>query len=129
MLSLFPQFLAYQFFSPFILRIVLGVVFISFGYTKFKDVSGVSALLFSLGIKPAKFWTVFLAILEIVVGILFIIGFIAQVAAILASLIIIGAIFTVARVNKKYTFYIILLAISLSLIISGPGAFAIDLPL
>lgn len=129
MTSLFPQLFAYQFFAPTILRIVLGIFLILFGYLKFKDMNGKIELFFSLGIKPARFWVLFIAILEFVAGIFLLFGFLTQVAVVISALVMIAAIFTVGKVTKRYDFYIILLAVSLSLLLSGPGAFSIDLPL
>ena len=127
--SLFPQLFTYQFFAPTILRIALGVFFILFSYLKFRDISGKTELFFSLGIKPAKFWVMFMAILEVIIGVLLVFGFLVQSAAGISALVMIAAIFTVGRVTKGRGLHVALLIISLSLLISGPGALAIDLPL
>lgn len=127
--SLFPQLFTYEFFAPTILRIFLGGFFILFCYLKFKDIPGKTELFFSLGIKPARFWVLFIAILEFISGIFLLFGFLTQLVVIISALLMLIAIFTVGKITKRYDFYIILLIISISLLLSGPGAFSIDLPL
>ncbi len=132
MISLFPQLFSYDFFAPTILRIMLGIIFIIYGFGKFMKPGMAEKIFFTAGIRPVKLWVKVIATLELISGLLLIIGFLTQLAAILTSLILIGAILKV-RIKmgfmRGYDFELLLLVVSLSLLLLGPGAFAIDFPL
>ncbi|MEK7647077.1 MAG: DoxX family protein [Patescibacteria group bacterium] len=130
MLSVFPQLFALQALAPFVLRLVLGTVFIVHGYPKlFKNFSETAGFFGMLGLKPAKFWVLVVGITEFFGGWLLIVGLFTQVAAALIAIDMIVAILLVTR--KKgfaggYEFDLALLAMALSLLVLGPGAFAFD---
>ena len=119
MLSIFPSLLMLQQFSPLLLRLTLGIIFILWGYKEWKS--------HNIGKKSA------LGIFEIILGILLVIGLFTQFAALLSSIVFIRKL--VGKIAKKAFFtdgvnyYFILLIISICLLISGPGLFAFDLPL
>jgi len=132
MTSLFPQFFAYEFFTPTILRIVLGVILIAYGFDKFKNRIGSEGATSPLGVSPVSLWAKVIAIIEIVSGLFLLIGFLTQLIAIIASLIFIVNLLKVKIKDgfiRGYDFEILLLAVALSLLFLGPGAFSIDLPL
>lgn len=132
MTSLFPELFAYQFFAPTILRIVLGIILVTYGVNKFKNPNMAEEIFSSAGIRPAKLWVKAVATLELISGLLLLIGFLTQLAVILASLILIVTVIKMKIKNgfiRGYDFEILLLAIALSLLFLGPGAFSIDLPL
>lgn len=118
-LSVFPSLLEYSQFAPFILRIALAVVLFM-----------TDSLLLLRGCseecnKISK-------IIQILLATLLILGlFIQPVAMIIVLLIMIDTIITTAKKanieNSILKFLII--AISLSLILLGPGLFSLDLPL
>jgi uncharacterized membrane protein YphA (DoxX/SURF4 family) len=117
MLNPFPDLLIYSTFAPFILRVVLGFVYLDLGILNFKK-EGNQKLL---------------GLVEIVGAIMLFFGFYTQVAAIL-FIIIGGASFYVeykdATILKRdIVFYLLVLAISISLLLTGAGAYAKDLPL
>jgi putative oxidoreductase len=115
MLSLFPQLFAYRELAPFILRLVLGLIFISFGYPKtFKR------------LEQNHFQRA-LGILELGGGILLIAGLFIQIAAIL---LIIARIAAISKSSEKnYRLNILIIASLVSLLLLGPGLFSFDLPL
>lgn len=137
MLNIFPDLLFLQLLAPFMLRIVVGVMFVWIGYSYlFKDRAEVIAQISSKWPKIAKFSVLFGGTLEVITGIFLIVGLYTQAAAIAGALIAVDALFGkffYKELDKalKYSkmFYILILIISLSLIISGAGAFAFDLPL
>ncbi|MBT3282907.1 DoxX family protein [bacterium] len=137
MLNIFPDLLFLQILAPFILRIALGVMFIWIGYSYlFKDRVAAIALLSNKWPKIAKPSILFGGGFAIVTGLLLIVGLFTQGAAIAGALIAMDALFAKFLYKEfdkvvKYSkmFYILILIISLSLIVSGAGAFAIDLPL
>lgn len=113
MLSLFPWILTYEEFSPLLLRLTLGIIFLFWAYRRDKKLA----------------WTIFQAIL----GICLIIGFLTQLVALLTTLVFLSHLINKAK-NRAFltngvNYYFILLIISLCLLLSGPGAFSIDLPL
>jgi len=119
-LSLFPSLLTWSLVAPFLLRIVLGAVLLHWVYVSMKDPS-VSA--------KAKF----LGVIEGLAGILFVIGLWTQAAALLAVVDLfarlIGRAARKAFLTDGINYYLILFAIALSLLFSGPGFWAFDLPL
>jgi len=99
MLNVFPNLIVFGLFGPMILRIVLGLIFLYFGYTKFGIGYGDKKVLFeNIGLKPAKYFVVIIALLEIVAGLMLVAGFLTQISAIFAGLISILAIL----IKRKY---------------------------
>ncbi len=133
MLSIFPQLLDLQFFGPLFLRLILGAIFIVHGYPKlFKNFAGTVQFFESIGIRPAKFWVVAVGLTEFVGGIFLIAGFLVQLVALAAIVDMAVAIWKVGRKRGfvgGYEFELSLLVIALSLLVLGPGAYAIDFPL
>ena len=133
MLNFFPNFLDYAHFAPLLLRVVLGLVFIVHGYPKLFGGFGQTVGFFeSISIRPAKFWVFVVGIVEFFGGIALILGFATQLAALLIAINMLVAIYKVKfkqGFSGGYEFDLTLLVIALSLILTGAGAYAIDLPL
>ena len=134
MLNPFPDLLVFGLVAPFILRVTIGVLFVLLGFahiTKERE-----ALLMSFTARWGSLGTFFvwyLAFFEIIVGLFLIIGFLTQIAAI-AGAITAAQILWFRRQFREFAkyptaFYILLLATSLSLLFSGAGFLAFDLPL
>ncbi|MBI5787026.1 MAG: DoxX family protein [Candidatus Niyogibacteria bacterium] len=133
MLNLFPALLDYSNFAPLLLRVVLGLVFVVHGYPKlFGGFSQTVGFFESVGIKPGKFWAFVVGAVEFFGGIALILGFATQLAALLIA---INMVVAMAKVKFKmgfvngYEFDLVLLAMALSLMLTGAGAFALDWPL
>ncbi|MEK7566651.1 MAG: DoxX family protein [Patescibacteria group bacterium] len=133
MLSIFPDLLDYSHFAPFILRVILGLVFVVHGYPKlFTGFAQTAGWFDSVGIKPGKFWAFVVGATEFFGGIALIFGFATQLAALLIAIIMLAAI---VKVKFKqgfaggYEFDLMLLAAAVALMLMGAGAFAIDWPL
>jgi len=135
MLSLFPQLLDFGMFGPFFLRIGLALIFIAHGYPKIFSSTGFHGIVKffeSINIKPAKFWVLVVGVVEFFGGILLFVGLFTQLVALLLAIDMLVAIL---KVNFKkgliggYEFELILLLSALALIVLGPGAFSLDLPL
>ena len=134
--SVFPQLFAFDQLAPFILRLVLGIIFIVHGYPKlFKSFGQTVGFFESIGIKPAKFWVLIVGVAEFFGGIALLAGFLTQIAAALIAINMLVATIYVKKIKFKkglvdgYEFDLILLAAALALLFLGPGAFSIDLPL
>lgn len=70
----------------FILRAVLGALFVVHGYPKlFKNFSGFAGWLDSIGLKPGKFWALVAGAVEFLGGLLLIIGLWTQAIGLLIA--------------------------------------------
>lgn len=137
MLNVFPDLLFLQLLAPFLIRVAVGAMFIWIGYSYiFRDREAIAAQLSTKWPKLGPFSIWFGGIFEMITGMFLIVGFLTQIAAIIGMLIAIDALFVkwlykdLDKVTKySRMFYILILITSLSLLFSGAGAFAFDLPL
>jgi uncharacterized membrane protein YphA (DoxX/SURF4 family) len=134
MLNPFPDLLNYSLLAPFILRLVAGLIFIDLGVLAFRnEKESWLASLSVLKIPNPKLAIKILGGIEIAVGIMLILGFYTQVAALVLALLVFAETYIEYKepllLKRNFVFYLMLLAIVLSLLLSGAGAFAIDLPL
>lgn len=117
MLSVFPSLLTWSQLSPFLIRLTLGAVFVFWTYGVFKR-------------KPAD---KIIGIIGGIAGILLVIGLYTQIAALVATLIMLVCL--VEKIKKSLFFndgvnyYFLLLIMALSLLFTGAGFWAFDLPL
>jgi len=134
MLNTFPSLLTYSWYAPLILRLVLGLILIDLGLLKFKGERADWITTFAAyKIKPAHLWVSLYGLLEVVGGAFLIIGLYTQVAA-LAFVLLSGIEFYIeysegAILKRDIVFYVLVFAIAASLLLTGAGAFARDLPL
>lgn len=108
------------------IRSVVGVIFILHGMGKFNP--GFVNFISSLGLPPEM--QIPIALAEVVPGILMIFGIFTRFSASLLSIVMIGAIFLVKGAQnitgeKAVEFDLILLAVSLLIIVAGPGRISI----
>jgi uncharacterized membrane protein YphA (DoxX/SURF4 family) len=137
MLTTFPSLLMYSFFVPLLLRVAVAAYFAYQAIGHFKNKKGVASELdhkFKWLSHESSVWLAGLLILaELAVGILLFVGAWTQIAAILAALGFLKMAYfndtlpTYAPLPRST--YILLIVICLSLLITGAGAFAFDLPL
>ncbi len=139
--TIFPSLLAYgfgsYFFAPMLLRVTVALFFGYQAIGHFKHKKTVSEELEDnfkwLGHEPAVWLAGLLILAEFGVGTLLFVGAWTQVAAILAVL----GFVKMAYLNDKLptyaplprSTYFVLIVICLTLLITGAGAFAFDLPL
>jgi uncharacterized membrane protein YphA (DoxX/SURF4 family) len=121
-LSLFPSLLSFGLLAPLLLRLTLGIVVFFWGYHGVK----------SAGSKddPRK---IAFNILDLIVGVLLIVGLFTQLAALITAVILTVKLVNKARAKALFTdgvnYYFILFVIALSLLFSGAGFLGFDLPL
>ncbi len=122
MLSLFPWLLTYQEFSPLLLRLTLGIVFLFWAYRRTRRED-----------KESKGMKMACVAFEAFLGICLVIGFLTQLIALLTTLVflthLVRKVKNRAFLTNGINYYFILLVISLCLLLTGPGAFSIDMPL
>jgi uncharacterized membrane protein YphA (DoxX/SURF4 family) len=134
MLSVFPNLFTYNLIAPFILRVVVGLIFLELGYLKLgKEKSAWNMFFETIHFKPSYLFVTLLAIIEIVSGAFLIVGYLTQLAALIMAIILFAEAYVELRdgtiLKRDIVFYTLLLAICVSLLLTGAGAFAFDLPL
>ena len=127
-----PELLTYGIFAPTLLRFAAAVIFAHLAYNHYKNREQIAEIRFPL--VGQGVWLVwFVVAVEAALALALFFGYYTQVAA------IVGALATLKNIvwgGKYPSFFILsrssaflLLVIMLSLLVSGAGAFAFDLPL
>ncbi len=134
MLSVFPALFTYKLLAPFILRVVIGIVFLDLGYLKLGKEKTVWHDFFEvIHFRPSYFYVTLLAVIEIISGAFILTGYLTQLAALVMAIILFAECYIETRdgslLKRDIVFYFLLLAICVSLLFSGAGYFAFDLPL
>ena len=133
MLNPFPSLFDFSLFAPLLLRIVAGCIMIGFGKTHLRYESSWKSFFEMIGLRPAKFFVVLLGALEVIAGVMLVAGGGVQIAAIFAAVVTAAAIAieyqNESLLRRDLVFYILLLSVFLSLIVTGAGLYALDLPL
>src|SRR3989344_2276084 len=118
MLNPFPELLMYSMLGPFILRVLVGLIFIDLGFLKFRSEKDRWFASFeTLNLYPADLLVPIYAVLQVAGGLLLLLGLWTQVAA-LAFVIFTGIELYVewqAReiLKRDIVFYVLILVISL----------------
>jgi putative oxidoreductase len=112
-----------------VVRIVTGVLFITFSFGKFFDHAQESANFDHYGIPAPEIATILVGTLELVCGTLLVVGLLTRLAALLLALNLVGAIATAGRVDGG-TFHLgvgpAMLLAMVFLIWAGCGRLAFD---
>jgi len=132
--SLFPDFLNFRDYGPTILRLVLALIFINLGYLKLHgERKGWLMFLRAVNIPFPKFVNSSVAIVEIIGGLMFIVGVYTQAVAIVLGLLGLIQIFIESKeeslIRRTFVFYFLIIVICASILLTGPGLMAVDLPL
>lgn len=114
-------------YGPLPLRIFAGITFIAHGLPKFEDVAGTQGFFGTVGIPPEL--VVPIGLLEVIGGIFLLVGVLTRITSALLVMDMIGAILIV-KLSKGfvggYELDLLLLAMALSLILTGPGRISIE---
>ncbi len=134
MLNPFPEILFLQAYAPLLIRITVGVFFIIFGAYKIRgDRHGSYAIFEKVGIISTNIYVQILGIAQIIVGAFLIVGLTVQIVAMVSAIIALVSFIIKLRHPEKLphmpAVYILLFVMSLSLILTGAGIPAVDLPL
>jgi putative oxidoreductase len=134
MLNPFPSLLVYSLLAPFILRLVAGLVFFDLGALAFRSERERWIIsLNTLRIPNPRLAVKILGAIEMIGGIMLILGFYTQIAALVLAILTFCEAYVEykdpAILKRTLVFYVLLFAIVLSLLFSGAGAYAVDLPL
>ena len=134
MLSVFPSLFSYSLLVPLVFRLVIGLTFITFGYGNVtKKRESKLNLLSGLKLRPAGFWLWCLSLMEMIGGLMLVVGIATQVIALIFSIFIILKIIGQSRgleiTSLSQSTLFLLALISASLLFLGPGFYSVDLPL
>jgi len=122
-----------------IIRLVVGVLFIGHGAQKLFDkfggygLKGTGGWFESIGMKPGVTMALFAGLAELIGGILFAVGFLTPLAALLIAGTMIMAIVKVHAPNglwatsNGYEYNLTLLAVAIGVALTGPGKYALDI--
>ncbi|MEK7552470.1 MAG: DoxX family protein [Patescibacteria group bacterium] len=132
MLNPFPELLSFGLIAPFILRIILGYLFINVGYLKItSEKKRWQSFFEGIKLKPASFFVKFFGFVEIIAGVMLVIGLFTQITALILAILTFGELYIEFKeeslLKRNLVFYLLIFTISLSLIFSGAGFFAFDL--
>ena len=117
-----------------ILRVVLGFIFAVHGWQKYNDIgiAGMQAGFGQMGVPNAEVFAVLVIVLELVGGVLLILGFLSRPIAALLAVEMIGALVLVHAPNgffvneNGYELVLILAAAALTIALAGPGRWSLD---
>jgi uncharacterized membrane protein YphA (DoxX/SURF4 family) len=134
MLNPFPELLTFSLLGPFILRVTIGFILFNLGYLKLtREKTRWHTTFETLGLKPESGWTKSFGVLEILGGLALIAGFYTQIAALIFVIITFIELYIEQKESsilaRNAAFYLLLFVIALSLLFTGAGFFAFDLPL
>jgi putative oxidoreductase len=118
-------------YGPSVLRLFLGLLFLIPGLSKLMNPSGIIGMLGGLGFPGAAFWGWLLIIIEIVFGILLLIGWKTKYIVWPLVVVLLVALFTVTIPNMagspiNLLFHLLALGALVSLFFTGAGAVALD---
>ncbi len=118
--------------APLVLRVVTGLIFLLHGWMKITvmGIPGVTGMLTSLGFPMPEVFAVLLIAGEVLGGLFLILGLMTHWSAKVTAFIALVALVTV-HLSKGfflpgYEFILLLLAASVSLMITGPGKYSLD---
>lgn len=134
MLSIFPSLLIFGIFAPFVLRTVIGIYFFYTGYKHLgKEQENIIQEVVQKYGRLTKPLLIAIALVEIIIGLSLIVGFLTQIMALAGMVYILKLLWLKNKypifIKRERIFYIMMFAILLSLLFTGAGALAVDLPL
>jgi putative oxidoreductase len=114
-------------FGPLPIRVVAGITFLAHGLPKFQDTAGTQGFFGSIGLPPELALPI--GLLEVIGGIFLVVGVVTRISAALLIIDMIGAIILL-KLQKGfvggYEFELLLISISVSLLLTGPGRISIE---
>jgi len=118
----------FQHYILLVVRIMVAVVLIYYGWSKIKNLRRNAKDFVAMGFRPGWLWGTLIALLEFFGGIGILLGiYTGPVAFLLAVHMIVGIIWKIAKAGKPFSdwsYNLLLLSIMLLLLITGPGAFS-----
>lgn len=131
MLNPFPDLLMFGFFAPTLLRVGVAVVFATVAWKQISRREEIAQLELPI-IGKQTWWTWMSAIVHLLLALSLLAGYYTQIAAMMGALLGLKHWFWSTRFPAMFTLGrtgLLVMLICVSLIISGAGALAFDLPL
>ena len=115
-------------YGPLPIRVLTGIIFIAHGTPKLVNISGTQHFFsHALGFPPEM--AVIIALLEVIGGLALLFGVLTRITAILFIIEMIGATLAV-KLSKGFVggfeFDLLIIAVSISLLLTGPGQPSIE---
>jgi uncharacterized membrane protein YphA (DoxX/SURF4 family) len=131
MLNPFPSLFAWSLLAPFLLRVVIGYFFIRSGSAALgKGAADRNETIAAARYKTHPAVATATGIIELLAGILLLIGLFTQIAAAILGLIAAAKIIVISKAGRDNSdLHFLIFTVCVSLILLGAGAFALDLPL
>ena len=133
MLNVFPQLLVFNFFAPALLRIVAAGTFFYLAFFHFSNRKAVTQELSLFPHAAANTMAGIFALVECAVAVLLLLGLWTQIAALIGFIICLKIVFIRKGLHHisplSHLSYLLLATICLSLLCTGAGAIAFDIPL
>jgi putative oxidoreductase len=117
-----------------ILRVVLGIIMIYHGWPKLTNLGGTIEGFSGMGIPAPAIAAIFATLVEVVGGLLVLVGAFADIAGLMFAIDMLGAITFVHAKNGfsasegGVEFPLALLAMALAIALAGPGRYAVGRP-
>ena len=114
-------------YGPLPIRILAGITFLAHGLPKFENIAETQGFFGSVGLPPELALPI--GLLEVIGGIFLLVGVVTRIAAALFIIDMIGAIVLVKLPDgfvDGYELESLLIAISVSLLLTGPGRISIE---
>ena len=114
-------------YGPLPIRILAGITFLAHGLPKFENIAGTQGFFGSIGLPPELALPI--GLLEVIGGIFLIVGVLTRITAAFLIIDMIGAIVLVKIPDgfvDGYELESLLIAISVSLLLTGPGRLSIE---
>ena len=133
MLNPFPSLLMFGILAPFIIRVSLGATLLYIAVEHFRSKREIAGVLSPLMGRSSKWAWVLLCSVEVVAGALLVVGAWTQIGAIVVLLLALKTFFIKPSLRHlsplSRSTYVLMCMMALSLLLSGAGGFAFDLPL
>ncbi len=133
MLNLFPQFLNYSFFAPFVLRVAVAFVFFFLGSLHVRYRADVARELSLFNHQIARWAAHAFGVIEYVIAVALLFGFETQLAALFGLVVCLKVVLIKRGLRHisplSHLTYVLVMVVCVSLLMTGAGAFALDVRL
>lgn len=133
MLNPFPTLLIYGVIAPLLIRVTLGALLLYLSAEHFRSRREIAHLVSTLVGKLSKGTGWYLAGIELITGAALVVGLYTQIAAIVVIVLALKCLMVKQSLKVlsplSRSTYLLMIVMALSLLLSGAGAFAFDLPL
>jgi uncharacterized membrane protein YphA (DoxX/SURF4 family) len=133
MLTLFPHLLVFSFFAPTLLRLMAACTFLYMAWLHFAKRAETAKEISIVSYEVAVWATGIFLLLEVAVGVGLFLGLYTQLAALVGLIMCLKIVWVRKGLHHlsplSHLSYIMLGVICLSLLLTGAGAMAFDLPL